>query len=430
MRAKFQQLKQIATPERLRQLWYAPQLAIAMALTMVRLLIIARILNVDEFATFNNGILVSGSFTMLGCLGLQFILQRKWPILLVQGKEYHGLVLAAQANLAAVGCAIVGLALVGAGVSVANLTPQILAIGILHGLAQQLFMIATIESRSRGEVIEFAGQSLIRAVTILVLGIATAYITGSSLLSLAVEGCSSFLLSLAFFKKSTRHVALKPFAIYRLAFFRLGKVGWTPPLTLLAVSIVTFFQFSADRWFASDRLGTAGFAQYAFACIILAIAQAAQALINTSLYPFIARRYGQSGQAAAFKVCWVISVAIFVLGAMAALPVGYTLYYAIEAWYPRYLDATKLLPIFLLIATLRLSDFWSSFLTIAHHERLLFVLNLSAAAGSVGIFSAYLYFSSSPSITLNDAGILAGLLAVLTYVSTALAAWWVGRARS
>ena len=156
MRLFVASLNRALTPQRLRQIWYIPSLAIAMVLMMVRLMIVARLLPVEEFATLSSGILVSGAFGMLGCLGLQSVLQRDWPMLLIRGQEYRGLVLAAQSNLVAVGCALVGLCVAASGVSIAGVKPIVFCIGVLHGLSQQFFSIATIESRSRGRMFDYA----------------------------------------------------------------------------------------------------------------------------------------------------------------------------------------------------------------------------------------------------------------------------------
>jgi O-antigen/teichoic acid export membrane protein len=418
--------RQALTPQRLRQLWYIPSLAAAMGFMLARTLIMARFLSVDEFAVFSRGILVSGSFGMLGCLGLQSILQRDWPMMLVRGQEYRGLVLAAQSNLVAMGCAVICLVLAAAGASIAGLAPPVLFVGILHGFSQQFFIISTVESRSRGRTLDFARQNLMRAVIVAALSIAVAVVTGSALAVLGIEAAIVVGLSLGFFQKSARHVVLGQIAIYRLAVNRFHKIKWKPAAAMMAISIVGFMQFNADRWFASSRLDHAGFANYSFACIILVLGQSLQALINASLYPFIARYMVRRGQVAAFKVCCVMSVVILVAAAAGAVPLGYISNYVIHTWYPRYDDALDLVPVLLAVAALRLSDFWSSFLAIAHHENLLLALNLAAMGAAVLAFALIYWSRGSSAVTMEDAATLAVLLCASAYAAVGLAAWYVG----
>lgn len=146
------------SPHRLRQLWYAPVLGLAMGLMMVRTLVMAKLLSVPSFAQYSGGLLVSSTFCMLGCLGLQSLLQREMPVQIVWHRERAAVVLLMQCLIVTTGCAIIGLLLVAAGFSVAGLTSNFLAIGIFHGLSQQVFLIATVESRSRGESLYFARQ--------------------------------------------------------------------------------------------------------------------------------------------------------------------------------------------------------------------------------------------------------------------------------
>src|SRR5438094_432985 len=124
------------TPRSARQLWYAPVLALATALMMVRLFALARLLDIPNFAQLSAALLVSTTFTMLGCLGLQSLLQRDMPIMFVRGRERAARVLLAQSVVVAYASALV--AMLAAFVvpldfgSPANLV----VLGIVHGLSQ------------------------------------------------------------------------------------------------------------------------------------------------------------------------------------------------------------------------------------------------------------------------------------------------------
>jgi O-antigen/teichoic acid export membrane protein len=421
----FHYFRRLLTPERLRRLWYAPSLAIAMGLMMARTLIMAHILNIDAFATFSNGVLVSSSFCMLGALGLQSVLQRDWPMRLEKRQEYHGLVMAAQTNLVAFSCALVGLIFAAFGFSFFGLPPLVLAVGLVHGLSQQFFVIATVESRSRGEAMQFAMQNLVRALIALGLGVVTAIATGSALAVLAVEGCVSLTLSLEFFQRSTRYVALNQYAIYRIAFNRLGKINWRSAGLMLGVSLISILQINGDRWFASSQLSPQEFAFYSFTCIVMTIGQSLQGIIATSFYPYVARRYVRAGKEDAFKVCFKISVAILVLGFAAIIPFWIAMHYAVVFWYPRYVPSLDLLIFLLPVTVVRLSDFWTTFLLISHHEGLLFKLNFAALVIAVALFIALGYYGTGHSVVMQDAARLACLITAMTYIALSGGAWFI-----
>lgn len=413
------------SPRRIRQLWYAPLLALAMGLMMLRMLVMARLLDVPAFAEFSGGILVSSTFCMIGCFGLQSMLQREWPIYLVRRQELRGLVRAAQCNLVALGCGLAGLLGAAFGISLAGTTPALLGIGLLHGLSQQLFLVATVESRSRGEALRFAHQNLLRAAVALALSAAAAQWTGSAGLALAIDAVVTIALSQGLFQKSLGRTRFGTTAVYQLAIRRLSLVNWSSALTMMLVMAIGFGLLNADRWLASDRLDPAGFANYSFAWIVLSIAQSAQAVINASVYPLLARRFAEYGREVAFGVCLRVSVSILAVGAVMAVPLYLAVDYGIHRWYPRYSDALALIPLFLAIAVLRASDFWTSFLLIAGLEARLLRLNLGAMAFSMLAWVALVRPWNAEPATLQQVSWLAALLTLSAYLTAARASWRV-----
>lgn len=394
-----------------------------MALMMVRMLIMARLLNVHAFAEFSGGILISSTFSMLGCLGLQSMLQRQWPVNMVRRQECRGLVLAAQCNLVALICSVVGILVVCTVGSLAGMSSMLLTVGIVHGFSQQLFLIATVESRSRGEALSFAQQNLIRSIAALSLSAGVAMVTGSALATLLTDTVVSIGLSYAFFHRSLRHVHLGARAVYILAIRRLHKVRWRSALTLMAVLAVSFWLLNIDRWVASKRLGTIGFAHYSFASIVLTIAQASQSVVNASVYPLLARRFAEFGVKVTFDLCLRLSISLLVISAALSVPVSYLLHYGIYRWFPQYVDAVVLLPLFLVIAVLRLTDFWSSFLLIVGFESRLLKLNLFA--GAVGALAWTLLTRpwSERITTLSEVGLLAVFLTITAYIASGVVSW-------
>ena len=411
------------SPHRIRQLWYAPLLALAMGLMMLRVLIMARLLDVPAFAEFSGGILVSSTFCMIGCLGLQSMLQREWPVNLVRHQELRGLVRAAQCNLVALGCGLAGLLVAAFGISLTGTTPALLGVGLLHGLSQQVFLVATVESRSRGDALRFAHQNLVRAVTALALSVAVALWTGSAELVLAIDALVTIALSQRLFLNSLARTRFGATAVYRLAMRRLRLVRWRSALTMMLIMAIGFALLNADRWLASERLDPGGFASYSFAWVVLSIAQSAQAVINASLYPLLARRFAEYGRRVAFGVCLRVSASILAAGAVMVVPLYLILDYGIHRWYPGYSDARALIPLFLATAVLRVSDFWTGFLLIVGLERGLLRLNLCAMVFGVLVWVALVRPWSGEPVTLQQVSWLAALLTLSAYLTAAGAAW-------
>jgi O-antigen/teichoic acid export membrane protein len=420
-------LRRSLTPAHLVQLLYVPLLGSAMALMLLRTLLLARILDVDGFAKISGALLVSGTFCMLNCLGLLPLLQRELPIRLVRRRENAGHVLLAQCVMVALGLAILGVAAAFAGVSAAGLTPSLFGVAILHGCSQEVFLVATVESRSRGQPLQFARQNFIRSITMLTLGCIIAFVTRSAIWTLATEATVGFLLTEQALRMVWARSALPTSAIYRLAFNRLGRLSWSSAISLMVVTIVSFLVFNADRWIAAQFLGPTIFAQYAFAWTVLLVAQAMQAVINTSIYPLLARRFASKGTDAAFRVCTIASLGLLLAGGVLGVPAYWLFDMAIARFFPAYGGARTLLPVFLAIAVLRLADFWSTYLIITRNERTLIFINVVAAVIAVSAWFISRAFSSHV-LDLRGVAALAALLTVSAYAGSALCALRVARA--
>ncbi len=409
-----------------RQLWYAPLLALAMALMMLRLLVMARLLDVPAFAVFSAGLLVSGTFCTLGCFGLQLLLQRGWPVNIVRGQERRGAILALQCILVALAGAAACAALVGAGLTPAGMTRSTLAAGLLHGLAQQVFLVATVESRSRGDSVRFAWQNLARAIAALALSALVAAETGSAGAALVADAIVSGLLSAQYLRSSLARTRGSRAALWRLAARRLPALPWRSALTLMGITVVGFLLLNVDRWVASDRLAAAGFAHYSFAWIVLAAGQSAQALVNVAVFPAMARRFAQAGRGAALALCVRASLTVLAAGAIVGPLLGVALVAGIHRAYPQYEDAVALVPLFIVIAVLRVSDFWSSFLVVTGAEARLLRVNLlvaAAAAAAWGLLVAGGAGAHRPA--LEQVALLPALMTAAGYL--AVVALCVGR---
>jgi O-antigen/teichoic acid export membrane protein len=411
------------TPARLNQLWYVPLLSSSMALMLIRTLVAARLLDVDGFAKFSGALLISNTFCMLNCLGLLQLLQRELPIQIVRHREVAGQKLIAQCLLVASGCAILGLLAGLAGFSVAGVGPALFAIGIFHGLSQQVFLVATVESRSRGEPFRFAQQNFARSVGVLTLSASVAMTTRSANWTLMAEAVLGLILTQFALRSAWARSALASRTIYLLALRHLKALSWASALSLMAVTMISFVVLNADRWIAAQLLVRRAFAEYAFAWTILLVSQASQAVINASVYPLLARRFAGVGTMAAYRVATYASLTLLSVTAIFAMPAYWAISAAIRHWFPTYSDARALLPIFMFVAVLRLSDFWSSFLLITRLERRLLLINLSSGVIAAAIWLVWVGARIHTGLDTQDVAALAALLTTIGYIGTAASAW-------
>jgi O-antigen/teichoic acid export membrane protein len=394
-----------------------------MALMMARMLIVARLLSVQSFAQFSAGILVSGTFCVLGCLGLQSMLQREWPVNVIRGQERRGLIRAAQCNLLALACVAAGLLAATFGLSPARIPPRLLAVGVLHGLSQQVFGIATVESRSRGEALRFSQQHLLRALALLAAGAAVAVSTGSGVATLGIEALISITISAGVFQKAVRRAAFRTCEIYDLAVRRMRYVQWSSAITLMAVMGLSFVLLNADRWVAADQLGAERFAHYSFAWIALMIAQSVQVVINSSLYPMLARRFARGGRLEAFRACVLASVGMLILGAICVAPLWFALDLGIRRWFPMYQDTMYFLPWFLVVAVIRVSDSWSSYLLIVGREAPLLAINVASAVAGIAAWAALIRPWQRSELQPYHVALLAVVLTIVSYGGAVGLAW-------
>lgn len=410
----------VLTSARRGQLWYVPLLGASMALMLVRTLVIARLLDVSAFATFSGALLVSSTFCMLNCLGLLQLVQRELPVQIMRGRERAGQLLVFQAVLVAAMCAAAGLILAICGATAAGLGRVLMVIGIVHGFSQQAFLVAASESRCRGDPVRFARQNLLRSASVLILGSMVAGATRSPGWTLVTEAMLSLLLTQRMLVEGRAQSGLGAMALYSLAFRQLRHVAWSGALTLMAVTMIAFSVVNADRWVAAQLLTPVGFALYTFASIVLMIASASQSLLNTSIYPMIARRYATGGSRATYRICALVSVTVLIAGALIVWPAYEVFELAVRRGFPRYAGAEGILVPLLAVGVLRVSDFWSSFLVITKRERSLLAVNVAAALIGALAWALWSRPWSRSAIGIQDVSYLAVMLAVSVYVGIAL----------
>ncbi|WP_449392818.1 lipopolysaccharide biosynthesis protein [Eoetvoesiella caeni] len=384
---------------------------------LLRTIMAAKLFDVDSFAEYSAGLLVSGSFCMLSCLGFYALLQREMPMMVVRERMRPAVISLAQCVILALICAtVLSAATTISSATIFGLSRSVFLLGLVHGFSQQLFLIATIESRSRGQSMRYARQNVVRGAAVCALGMAVAFYSRSAMLTLAIEALVTLVLVQGTLIVIFKSAHIKYRIAFSLALYRLPKAQWRAAIILCLVGAVGFLVLNADRWLAAQALPPKQFALYAFAAIVLTLSSALQSLINASLFPFLARRFASLGAAATYSACWKISLGILVAGIVVGVPAWVLASRGITLWFPEYHAATVLLPVLMFIGVLRVSDFWSAFMIIAGFEaRLLF---LNSVAGFAASLCWILWFRPWATSTIEplDVAVFAAFLSAFSYI--------------
>lgn len=397
---------------------YVPILACAMGIMFARTLLAARVLDVPEFGLFSVGMLLSNSFCMLGCLGFYLLLQRDLPKLIAKRRRLRGAVMLRQTLLLAIAgfACLLPLSFVG----FFSVSPMFFAVSLFNGLAQQIFLVVTLQSRSEGQSIRFAVENFGRALAAFVIIGLSGMLSEDAAVMLLAEAVITFAISTEIFSVLCRQGGLSSVALWVVAARGLVKVRWATPLTLLATGVVGFVMLNGDRWLAAALLGHDQFALYAFAGIVLLLAQSVQSMINVSVFPHLAQSYAISGKIATGRKALRYSMIVLVSSFCLSLPVYWLTGQAIDVLFPSYGMSMQFLGWFLLIASLRMADFLTSFLIIAGNEACLLAINVGAVGFSVLVWLALFAFGLAE-IRLLTIVWLAVTVAVCNFVACALA---------
>jgi O-antigen/teichoic acid export membrane protein len=370
--------------DRLANIGYVPILVLSMILMFVRTIVAARLLDIETFGLYSFGLLIASSFSVIGCFGFYSLLQRSLPVLLVRGQERRGWVMMNQTLLLALAGFILSLAVVL--FNPLDVSSMFFVIALFTGLAQQGFMVVTLMSRSEGRTMRFANENLIRAVLVISVTLVVAGISKDAVLVLFAESAATLIVAFSIYHNAAHHLSRPRIHSLWFALRHVRKIHWHSPLTLFAAGLLSFLILNSDRWIAGIALSKQAFAMYAFAGILLTVAQSAQAVINAAMFTNLAKTYATDGLQAARQRAARLSGGAFLIGTALAIPVYLLFNLFIDMVFPKYTGAKPLIVWFLALAVFRVSNFWTSFLVIAQRERQLMALHLFTL---IACFSAW-----------------------------------------
>ncbi|MCX7902367.1 MAG: hypothetical protein N2483_08825 [Burkholderiaceae bacterium] len=375
---------------------YMPLLALAAAISFGKLVVYAALIDVGQFGVLSKMLLVSTLFGMIGSLGMQAIASREVPALFARGRTRRGLQQLVDASAVTTAVAAASLLLPAGGVSVLGLHGADYIIGVLHGWAQLLFLIAASESRSRLAMKRYAIEMAGRAACIAIGGIvAAAFGLGARGIALT-ETVGTLALVTILTNAALARAQIKPSVrcLMRRILADGRNLPWRAALTLLLGSGVLFVSMNLDRWIAAEILKSEDFGAYAFAWIVLIAAQTIQSLFNSGLQPLLAQRNASGSSGRVFQAAAAVSLSMLAVCVALALPSAWVAGWLTQRWVPQYASSTSLmLPLFL-AAALRAADFWPTFLVVTRREGRWMAAQVAATVLSVAGYAVWVYASA------------------------------------
>lgn len=405
---------------------YTPILGLAALIGFVRIGIYARLLSVDEFGLLSKLLLISGFFCVAGSCGFQILAQRDLPAMFARQRYRRGLVILGKACMITSVVALLLCVTPMFGYVPLNVAALALLIGVIHGWAQQSFMLVVLDSRSRLAMVPYSLQILQRTVLCCVVASGVAMLGGGALGILLAELAVTVVLSVTLLKKMLQGIGFSWAVFARLCKTGFTKKEWRVAAILLLGTTLSFLSTSVDRWLAADVLSAKQFGLYSFAWIPLVAALSMQALLNAGLFPLIAQRRVAGSDQNALRVTALVSVGLLLAALVLVLLANKLIAWAIPIWYGQYQDALPLFLPLLAAAAFRVSDFWSSFLIITHRHVSLLVTQL------ILIMLAFVYcrFALDGTAWMQNPynfTLLALFLAAGNYFANASLAFVVGR---
>ena len=359
-------------------------LAMAMLLLMIRPVIMAAVFPAQGFAEYSLALLVSNTFCVFGCFGMYPLLQRRMPMSIVKGSERSSYIILLQSLLVAAAVTVTGWLCVGLG-GWHSEDKESFFFGLLHGFSQQAFLLVTVESRSRGELIRFAKDNLLRAALIVGFGTAAAIFTGKAYISILVESIATLVLCYVMLGSSFEKIGGSGRLFLSLAIKRFKKIDWVACLSLSGAAVAGFAVFNFDRWVVAGYFSSEEFAYYSFAWILILVAQSVQAIFNSSVFPSIARIYAAEGRGRALMYASRFGIFFLAIGIVFSIPGVMLSEYFIDKWFPSYEDSIQFVPVFIFVAVLRIADFWTGFLVVDGRERGILLINIFTALVGIGL---------------------------------------------
>ncbi len=137
--------------------------------------------------------------------------------------------------------ALIGLLVVFFGLSILDISSLVITSALIHGWVAQVFMLATVESRSRLEMVRYSKQVLFRTILSSSVAIVIAYVFRSAVGVIVAETIMTLLVTVWIFKPILSSMRFPVFSVLRLAAKNFKQKDWQVSAVLFWGSIFSFF---------------------------------------------------------------------------------------------------------------------------------------------------------------------------------------------
>lgn|GEM_PF-4249061 len=305
---------------------------------LARLLLYASLLGPAGFGSFSVSQLLVTIGAYLSTLGFIEALNRQVPVLIGERKEKRAeYLLSLGLGFSLSAAALISIFFVVTVFSMTSLQryESIVLVGALL-TSTVFFNIVCSGIRGKSLTLEAGGLTLLKTILAATAGIAVAPVWGVAGIIIA-EASALLVVSIYALRRYLPNVS--PTIRVKGRYLSIIGIG----LPFLVGNIVLNLSMTIDSWFAQSIFEQSLYGQYAFAMIIFIAGQNFTAIIAQYVQPRVLTEFGKTKNHLAIlkylhKVAFVVSL-LFVLG---WFPFHVALTYALELFYPEYLEVGPL----------------------------------------------------------------------------------------
>lgn len=400
---------------------YTSLLILAGAVSFVRLVVYARILDLENFALLSKMLIASAVLVVAGHLGTRLAAERDVAAFQTLGHRRRAVATLGQSL--AVSTAVAGSILVLGLVGFRPLTMPAAdyAAAVSHGWSQLAFATLLIESRSRLAMMQFARDTATRAACIMIAGSLALLIRRSGFDVVLAEAIATALMLPRLAAIARQQARVSWGVLLHLAIKLPPPHVWRASAIFLGGSVLGTISINLDRWIAAETLATHEFGIYAFAWLSMLAAQQVQYVLYAGMQPALVRLQVQGGHQATFRLAARISIGLLAAASLLALALWPVAAFAIERWFTQYRTAGTILAVLGFAAVLRVADFWAGALVAGRREDVYTAIQLGIVAAALLAVLAFVAVSDRPAAGI-DFALLALGVSLSSYICNALAA--------
>lgn len=343
---------------------YIPILGLASLLSMLRSIIFAKVLNIQDFGLISSIFLVSSTVAIISSLGSNIYAQKILPVMYHNHNTEDAFIMNLDVSIITIitSCFLIfsyPLINIFTGISF-----YAYILSIVHSLSLQLFLIFQTSKRSKLQLINYSISLLGRSFCSMLFAWGVIKLGGGIYQAIVAEIiCNTFFVLLVYLDEKV---------LVRQNIFDWSRVVQVlkKSTPLLFASLLMYITSNVDRWFGVSFLSKIGYGELSFLMIFITAALSVQALLNAGLFPQLSRLHSESSLEA-LKFTRKFSLALLAISLLLSFTIFVPIKYMVLKFFPHYGHLVHLIPVILIAACFKVSDFWGSLLLLKKSKLLL-----------------------------------------------------------